>query len=125
MGRANTTRRGPLPAPDVRFGETTLSRYAGAIPMLRFFSEVLELPQRLAVAVPTEGRRRKHPVPHVLYAFLVGALLGIEKLAHLEWLRGDCVVEKSSGSRRGPCGRCSPRRSRRCRTPAWPESRGC
>ena len=94
MGRANTTRRGPLPAPDVRFSETTLSRYAGAIPMLRFFSEVLELPQRLAVAVPTEGRRRKHPVPHVLYAFLVGALLGIEKLAHLEWLRGDCVVEK-------------------------------
>ena len=94
MGRTNTTRRGPLPAPDVRFSETTLSRYAGAIPMLRYFHEVLELPQRLALAVPAEGRRRRHPVPHVLYAFLVGALLGIEKLAHLEWLRGDCVVEK-------------------------------
>ena len=94
MGRANTTRRGPLPAPDVRFSETTLSRYAGAVPMLRYFSEVLELPQRLALAVPAVGRSRRHPVPHVLYAFLVGALLGIEKLAHLEWLRGDCVVEK-------------------------------
>ena len=94
MGRTNTTRRGPLPSPDAQFSETTLTRYAGAVPMLRFFNEVLELPQRLALAVPAEGRRRKYPVPQVLYAFLVGALLGVEKLAHLEWLRGDCVVEK-------------------------------
>ena len=94
MGRTNTTRRGPLPAPDVQLCETTLTRYAGAVPVLRYFNEVLELPQRLADAVPAEGRKRKHAVPLVLYAFLVGALLGVEKLAHLEWLRGDCVVEK-------------------------------
>lgn len=94
MGRSNTTRRGPLPAPEAQFNETTLTRYAGSIPMLRFFNEQLELPQRLAAAVPASGRRRRHPVHLVLYAFLIGALLGIEKLAHLEWLRGDCVVEK-------------------------------
>lgn len=94
MGRTNTTRRGPLPAPDVQFSETTLTRYAGAVPVLRYFNEVLELPQHLSHAVRPEGRRRKHPVPLVLYVFLVGSLLGIEKLAHLEWLRGDCIVEK-------------------------------
>lgn len=94
MGRTNTSRRGPLPAPDVQHSETTLTRYAGAVPMLRYFNEVLELPQRLGQAVPAEGRKRKHAVPLVLYAFLVGSLLGVEKLAHLEWLRGDCVVEK-------------------------------
>ena len=94
MGRSNTTRRGPLPTPNVQFRETTLTRYAGAVPLLRFLNERLELPQRLAVAVPAVGRARRHPVHLVLYAFLVGALLGVEKLAHLEWLRGDCVVEK-------------------------------
>lgn len=94
MGRSNTTKRGPLPAPDVQLSETTLTRYAGAVPLLRYLNEVLELPQRLLQAVPTEGRARKHPVHLVLYAFLVGSLLGIEKLAHLEWLRGDSVVEK-------------------------------
>ena len=94
VGRSNTSRRGPLPAPEAQFSETTLTQYAGAVPMLRFFNESLEIPQQLGVAVPAEGRRRKYPVHHVLYAFLVGALLGIEKLAHLEWVRGDCVVEK-------------------------------
>jgi hypothetical protein len=80
--------------PDVQLSETTLTRYAGAVPLLRYLNEVLELPQRIRVAVPAEGRARKHPVHLVLYAFLVGSLLGIEKLAHLEWLRGDSVVEK-------------------------------
>jgi hypothetical protein len=94
VGRSNTTKRGPLPSPDVQLSETTLTRYAGAVPLLRYLNEVLELPQRLLQAVPAEGRARKHPVHLVLYAFLVGSLLGIEKLAHLEWLRGDSVVEK-------------------------------
>jgi hypothetical protein len=78
----------------VRFSETTLTSYAGAMPLLQFLNEGLELPQLLAIAVPTEGRARRYPVHLVLYAFLVGSLLGVAKLAHLEWLRGDAVVEK-------------------------------
>jgi len=35
----------------------------------------------------------------VLYAFLVGALLGIEKLAHLEWLRGDVSTRRTPSER--------------------------
>jgi len=64
------------------------------MPLLQFLNEGLELPQLLAIAVPTEGRARRYPVHLVLYAFLVGSLLGVAKLAHLEWLRGDAVVEK-------------------------------
>ena len=94
MGRINTSKRGPLPKPAVRFSETTLTSYAGAMPLLQFLNEGLELPQLLAIAVPTEGRARRYPVHLVLYAFLVGSLLGVAKLAHLEWLRGDAVVEK-------------------------------
>lgn len=94
MGRSNTSKRGRLPSPKVHFSETTLSQYAGAMPLLRFLDERLELPQLLKLAVPAEGRARRYPVHLVLYAFLVGSLLGVAKLAHLEWLRGDALVEK-------------------------------
>lgn len=94
MGRSNTTKRGPLPDPDVQFSETTLTAHAGAVPLIRFLNDRLELPALLAVAVPSSGRERRYPVHLVLYAFLVGALLGAVKLAHLEWLRGDAVVQK-------------------------------
>jgi hypothetical protein len=86
--------RGRLARPDVHFSETTLTSYAGAMPLLQFLDERLELPQRLGIAVPTEGRARRYPVHRVLYAFLVGSLLGVAKVAHLEWLRGDAVLEK-------------------------------
>ncbi len=94
MGRTNTSRRGPLPKPEVHFSETTLTSYAGAVPLLQFLNERLELPQLLSLAVPTTGRSRRYPVHLVLYAFLVGSLLGVAKVAHLEWLRGDAVLEK-------------------------------
>ena len=94
MGRNNTSKRGRLAKPTVHFSETTLTSYAGAMPLLQFLNERLELPQQLGIAVPTTGRARRYPVHLVLYAFLVGSLLGIAKLAHLEWLRGDAVLEK-------------------------------
>lgn len=94
MGRSITTARGPLPDPTVHFHETTLTQYAGAIPLMRYLQEDLRLPQQLAAAVRTDGRTRRHPVSAVLYAFLVGSLLGVARLAHLEWLRGDAVLLK-------------------------------
>lgn len=94
MGRTNTSKRGRLPKPTVHFTETTLTSYAGAMPLLQFLNERLELPQLLGIAVPTTGRARRYPVHLVLYAFLVGSLMGVAKMAHLEWLRGDAVLEK-------------------------------
>lgn len=94
MGRSNTTARGPLPDPTVHFRETTLTRFAGAVPLIRYLDEQLGLPRQLGWAVPAEGRARRHAVHHVLFAFLVGSLLGIAKLAHLEWLSGDAVLLK-------------------------------
>lgn len=94
MGRTNTTRRGPLPAPKVRADDPNLTRYAGLVPVIRFMTGVLRLPQALAeVADPTKGERI-YKVHLVFFAFLVGALAGTWRLAHLEWLRGDAVVEK-------------------------------
>lgn len=48
----------------------------------------------LRYAVPTPGRRRIYPVHLVLYAFIMSTLLGVERLAHMDWLRGDAVVLK-------------------------------
>lgn len=94
MGRSNTTRRGPLPAPEVRADDSNLTRFAGLVPVIRFASHHLELPQRLLEVVdPTKGDR-KYKVHLVLFAFLVGALAGVCRLTHLEWLRGDAVIEK-------------------------------
>lgn len=94
MGRTNTTRRGPLPAPEVRADDPNLTRFAGLVPIIRFMTGVLQLPQALAGVVdPTKGER-KYKVHLVLFAFLVGALAGTWRLTHLEWLRGDAVVGK-------------------------------
>lgn len=94
MGRHTRTRRGSLPKPEVRPDDATLTRFAGVIPLIVYMSEVLRLPSRLAATLDTKGRRRRHPVHHVLYAFVVGALVGTERLAHLEWLRDDIVLLK-------------------------------
>jgi len=63
--------------------------------MILYMSETLLLPELLRQAVgPNEGRRRLHPVPRVLFAFVVGALAGISRMAHLEWLRDDVALQK-------------------------------
>jgi len=94
VGRSNTTRRGPLPTPEVRTDDETLTRFAGAIPLIKFLNEVLGIPQWLATVVDYQGRKRKYAIHHVLFAFLVGALRGVERMAHLEWPRGDAVLVK-------------------------------
>ena len=94
MGRSNTTRRGPLPAPRIRADDPHLTRFAGLVPLIRFATHELDLQQRLLDVVdPTKGER-KYKVHLVLFAFLIGALAGVWRLTHLEWLRGDAVVEK-------------------------------
>jgi hypothetical protein len=78
----------------VRIGDSTLTRFAGAIPLIKFINESLELPARLAAVVDCQGRSRIFAIHNVLLAFLVGSLIGVERLAHLEWLRGDAVLLK-------------------------------
>lgn len=94
MSRHNRTRRGPLPRPVVRPDDPTLTRFAGLIPLVAHMTKVLRLPSQLAELAQTRGRRRIHAVHHVLFAFVVGALAGTERLAHLEWLRDDIVLLK-------------------------------
>jgi len=94
MGRRNTTRRGPLPAPEVRTDDGTLTRFAGLVPLVRFMDSGLELPAHLRDVVQYDGRGRKYGIHLLLFAFMVGALGGIERMTHLEWLKGDAVVEK-------------------------------
>lgn len=96
MGRSNRTRRGPLARPEVRPDETTLTRFAGMIPLIGFLTGNLQLASQLHAAIgedPARGRRT-HGVHLVLFAFVVGALAGVERLAHLEWLRDDFVLLK-------------------------------
>ena len=103
MGRSSTTRRGPLPAPVVHANDETLTRYAGMVPAIRFLSGELQLPREFREVVGATGRRRRHPVHKVLFAFLVGALAGVQRLAHLEWLRGDAVMLKFLRLGSWPC----------------------
>lgn len=94
MGRSSTTKRGPMPAPQVRTDDESLTRFAGMVPFITFCSETLEVPQLLALATKQAGRRRKHAVHHVLFAFLIGAVLGEQRLRHLELLSDDPVLLK-------------------------------
>ena len=96
MGRHDRTRRGRLPKPEVRPDEPTLTHFAGMTPLITFLSENLELSKPLLLAIgpdPARGRRT-HAVHLVLFAFVVGAIAGVERLAHLEWLRDDFVLLK-------------------------------
>ena len=94
MGRDNRTQRGKLPRPEVRPDDANLTRFAGMIPLIVFMTEVLRLPSALAAIVEPKGRRRTHAVHHVLFAFIVGALAGAERLAHLDWFDDDVVLLK-------------------------------
>jgi len=72
-----------------------MTRFAGIITIVTYMTEVLRLPQLLQTAVgPDAAKRRVHAIPLVLHAFVVGALAGVERMAHLEWLRGDVVLLK-------------------------------
>ena len=93
MGRRSTTRRGPLPRPQVRADDPTLTRFAGILPFIHF-CEALDLPALLQLAMRTGGRRRRHPFHRVLFAFLVASALGTERLAHLDWFDGDALLLK-------------------------------
>lgn len=63
------------------------------LPFVRFCEE-LKLPELLIAVAPRTGRRRTHPVHRVLFAFLVGSVLGCQRLAHLEWYTGDALLLK-------------------------------
>jgi len=94
MGRSNTSKRGPLPAPRVIASETTMTDFSGIVPLIRFMGDILDIPQRLVSIAGKGDRRRLFAIHLVLYAFLVGSLTGVHRLAHLEWLRGDPVLLK-------------------------------
>jgi len=57
-------------------------------------TEDLRLVSRLRQVVGYRGRKRRYAVHLVLFSFVVGALLGVERMAHLEWLRDDAVLLK-------------------------------
>lgn len=93
MGRSSTTRRGPLPRPKVVADDPHLTRFAGVLPFVRFCA-ALDLPGLLMAVAPRRGRKRVHGVHHVLFAFLVSAVLGAQRLAHLDWCAGDALLLK-------------------------------
>jgi len=90
--RRATTLRSPLPRPEVRADDPTLTAHAGLLPLIRFMMEQLDLTSRLRAIVGTGGRRRVYPVLLVLLAFMVGSLAGMERLAHFDAFQGDCLV---------------------------------
>ncbi len=94
MGRSNTSRCGPLPAPTILANDPTLTAFAGAIPLIRFLSQKLNIVSRLSTLFKADGVRRIYPRHLILFAFMVGSLLGVHRLAHLEALRGDPVLLK-------------------------------
>ena len=72
-----------------------MTRFAGRISIIAFMTEALRLPQLLTVALGRdEARRRTHAIPLVLHAFVAGSLAGVERMAHLDWLRDDVVLLK-------------------------------
>lgn len=95
MGRSSTSLRGPLPAPAVRCDDPALTHFAGAVGLIRFAESALELPSRIREAVGTaHDARRVFPVHRVLFGFVICALLGVWRLDHVDWLRGDPLVLK-------------------------------
>ena len=93
MGRSSTTRRGPLPQPTVRADDPNLTRFAGVLPFVHF-CESLDLPALLSAVVAPVGRVRVHSPARVLFAFLIAAVVGTERLAHLDWFEGDVIMVK-------------------------------
>ena len=93
-GRKGTNRRGPLPGPQVRCDDSNLTQFAGLIPFILFMTNQLRVPQVLKDVVGYVATPRVHAPHLVLFAFVVGALAGIERLAHLEWLGNDVALIK-------------------------------
>lgn len=93
MGRSSTTRRGPLPHPKVVADDPTLTRFAGVLPFIHF-CEALDLPALLMAVVPAPTRRRVHAAHRVLFTFMVAAVIGTERMAHLDWYDGDPLLLK-------------------------------
>lgn len=87
-----STRRGRLVRPEVRADDPTLTRFAGLIPLIIYMTEQLQLPAVLKRVVGYRGRARVHAPHVVLFAFVVTALAGVERLAHLDWLRDDIAL---------------------------------
>ena len=94
MGRSNTTRRGPLPSPEVRADDRTLTSFSGIVPFLKYVLEDLGVAPALRRVAPPDGRRRDFAQHLVLLAVLVGAVVGEHRLAHVADLRGDAVFTK-------------------------------
>lgn len=91
--RSHRQTSGPLARPAVRADDPTLTSHAGLLPIISFMSNELGLVRRLREIVGVGERERTHPVHLVLLAFVVGALAGVERMAHLdEALRGDPVL---------------------------------
>lgn len=93
MGRSSTTKRGSLPRPTVRADDPRLTRFAGAIPFIRF-CESQGVVRELREVVGLSPARRRHAPHRVLFAFLVASVLGFGRLAHLDWCKGDAVLLK-------------------------------
>lgn len=87
-------RRGPHARPQVRADDPTLTRFAGLVPLILYMSEQLRIPELLKRVARYRGRTRTHAPHAVLFAFVVAALAGVERLAHLDWLRDDIVLVK-------------------------------
>ena len=94
MGRSITCQRGRLPVPEIRADDPTLTRFAGAIPLVAFMTQDLRLVPALRDVVRYRGRRRVYAPHLLLFSFVAGVLLGVERMAHLEWLRDDAVLIK-------------------------------
>lgn len=94
MGRSITSRRGRLPAPSVFANDQNLTQFSGLVPLIKFLTEKLRIPDGLSRVAGSDTVRRIHAVHLVLFGFLVGSLAGSHRLAHLEWLQGDAVLGK-------------------------------
>ena len=67
MGRHNSSRRGVLPTPEIRPDDPTLTRFAGAIPLIAFMTEEL-----FVVVMTTQ------PIRHRESCFLDVTIIGIK-----------------------------------------------
>lgn len=94
MGSSITSQRGPLPRPQVQANDRNLTQFSGVVPLVRYMSEKLELVRGLYRVVDHDGVKRIYARHLVLFTFMVGALAGVQRLAHLEWLRDDAVLLK-------------------------------
>lgn len=102
MARSKSTRRGPLPALEVRADEPRLTRCAGLAPLLTFAVNQLGLTAQMARIVGKTSPRT-HPVHLVLIAFIAATLAGHHRLRHIEDLHDDALLTKFSRLQYWPC----------------------